>query len=129
LPSRWEARVPSSASRPTGRSCFTRWNIALGSILEQSPTPPVILLQADHGPGSRLDWESPEGSDLRERFSILNAYRLPAAEQGALYASISPVNSFRVVFNTYFGARLQLLPDQSYFAYWDRPYDFLEIAP
>lgn len=101
----------------------------LRSILEQSPTPPVILLQADHGPGSRLDWESPEGSDLRERFSILNAYRLPAAEQDALYASISPVNSFRVVFNTYFGARLQLLPDQSYFAYWDRPYDFLEIAP
>jgi hypothetical protein len=32
-----------------------------------------------------------------------------------LYPSISPVNSFRVVLNTYFQAGLPLLPDDTYF--------------
>jgi hypothetical protein len=30
-----------------------------------------------------------------------------------LHPRLSPVNSFRVVFNTYFGARLPLLPDRT----------------
>jgi hypothetical protein len=98
-------------------------------IVERSATRPVILLQADHGPGSRLDWASPEESDLGERFSILNAYLLPGVEDPGLYPEITPVNSFRVVLNAYFGAQLELLPDRSYFAYWDRPYEFVEIEP
>jgi hypothetical protein len=32
-----------------------------------------------------------------------------------LYPSISPVNSFRVIFDTYFGAKLGLLADKAYF--------------
>ena len=87
---------------------------AIHSILAKSNTPPVIIIQGDHGPGSRLDWSSPEASCLWERASIFNAYYLPGGSE-QLYPSISPVNSFRVVLNTYFGTDLPLLPDRTYF--------------
>lgn len=57
---------------------------------------------------------------------ILNAYYLPEGE--GLYPSISPVNSFRLVFNTYFQADYSLLDDRSYFSSYNTPYDFQEIT-
>ena len=47
---------------------------------------------------------------------ILNTYRLPDVdpEEAGLYQSISPVNSFRVIFNAYFGTDLPLLDDEVY---------------
>ncbi|MFP3854755.1 MAG: sulfatase-like hydrolase/transferase [Anaerolineales bacterium] len=87
----------------------------LESILESSDTPPVIILQGDHGPE--------EGSS-RDRMSILNAYYLPEGGVDAIYPEITPVNSFRLVFNQAFGADLPLLPDRSLFSTYNRPYDF-----
>lgn len=94
----------------------------IDAIFEQSDPDPIIVLQADHGPGARLDWDSPADSDLEERFSILNAYYLPGVGQGEIYASITPVNSFRVILNTYFGTQLPRLEDRSYFSSPSRPY-------
>ena len=94
----------------------------LRNILGRSATPPVILLQADHGPGAYLDWESLENTCLRERLSILNAYYLPGAAV-EIPPAITPVNSFRLVLDAYFDTRLGLLPDRSYFATWPRPFD------
>ena len=34
-----------------------------------------------------------------------------------LYPTITPINSFRVVFNSYFGTNYPLLEDQSYYAF------------
>ena len=31
-----------------------------------------------------------------------------------LYPSVSPVNSFRIIFDTYFGASYELLPDVTF---------------
>ncbi len=72
-------------------------------ILAKSSTPPIILLQSDTGSGRAPDW------DLAE----LNTYYLPNGGERSLYTSISPVNSFRVVFNTYFGGNLATLPDRA----------------
>lgn len=88
---------------------------AINAILSRSATPPVIIIQGDHGPGSRLNWTSPGGSCLWERASILNAYYLPGAGKEQLYPSITPVNSFRIILNAYFGAQLEQLPDRAYF--------------
>ena len=52
--------------------------------------------------------------------SILNAYYFPGGRYEGLYQDISPVNSFRVVLNTFFGAKLPLLPDRSFFSTWTR---------
>jgi hypothetical protein len=87
----------------------------IDAILAKSPAPPIIIIQGDHGPGSQLDWSSPGQSCLWERTSILNAYYLPGGGTGQLYPSISPVNSFRILLDTYFGGQLPLLPDRTYF--------------
>jgi hypothetical protein len=63
----------------------------------------VIIIQGDHALAGAKD-----------RFGILNAYYLPGINKDILYPTISPVNSFRIVFNQYFGAKLPLLPDRSY---------------
>ena len=94
-------------------------------LIQESDRPVVILIQGDHGPGSRLDWEIPERSDLRERMGILNAYYAPLAEDW-FYPNITPVNSFRVILNRYLGYHLALLPDRSYLSSWRAPYRFIE---
>lgn len=83
-------------------------------ILATAETPPVIILQADHGHDTFFEFETPtpEGVDLRS--AILNAVYFPGEDYGNLYTSITPVNTFRVVFNQFFGAQYPLLPDQVY---------------
>jgi len=100
----------------------------LTQILRKSDPAPIIILQADHGPGAYTDWLSSERSNIRERLGILNAYYFPGGDGGLLYESISPVNSFRVVFNLTFGGKYELLSDESYFSTWERPYDFVRVT-
>ncbi|MCP4565953.1 MAG: LTA synthase family protein [FCB group bacterium] len=86
-------------------------------ILDSSPeNPPIIIIQGDHGPRSGLDWHDANNSDLKECFSILNAIYLPGVNSSPLYHGISSVNTFRVIFNTYFGTDLKILPDDCIFA-------------
>lgn len=101
---------------------------AVDSILSQSSRPAIIVLQADHGPRSTPEWEGGENTSLWERFSILNAYYLPNGEGAQLYDSITPVNTFRVIFNHYFGTELELLEDESFFSTSDRPYAFVNVT-
>jgi len=83
----------------------------LDTLQSESDVLPVIIVQGDHGPSPDLT------NDPAIRMPILNAYSLPGVEADeALYPGISPVNSFRVVLNRYFGTSLPLLPDESYFA-------------
>jgi hypothetical protein len=65
---------------------------------------------------------------LWERTPILNAYYLPGGEDRWLYPSISPVNSFRVVLNAYFGADLPFLPDATYFTSHDLERQAIDIT-
>lgn len=88
-------------------------------ILADSQTKPVILLQADHGPGLNSN---------AGRMGILNAYLFPGAEQ-EIDPAISPVNSFRVLFNSIFGTSLTRLPDTSYFSIYPAPFDFTIVPP
>ena len=98
-------------------------------VLKNSATPPVIILQADHGPGSRFNWSEMEEPGLHERLGILNAYLLPGIDPALIYPAITPVNTFRLVLSYYFGADLPLLPDRSFYSTWDQPYQFIEVPP
>ena len=96
-------------------------------ILTTSERPPIILIQGDHGSRLHLDWNSAENSCIHERMAILNAYYLPGVETDLLYPGISPVNSFRVILDSYFNTDLGLLDEEHYFALWDRPYDLIDV--
>jgi hypothetical protein len=101
------------------------------------PEPPVILIQADEGPFPTrfqrsvrtFDWTQATQAELREKMEILNTYYLPGVKNPPLDPSISPVNSFRVVFNAYFGTDLPLLPDQHFvFRNETHLYDFTNVT-
>jgi hypothetical protein len=96
-------------------------------IQNKSEQPPIIIIQGDHGPRALFDWDSAENSNLKEAMSILNAYYLPGQVGTGLYPSISPVNSFRLVFNLYFETDFVLLEDSSYFTTQKYPFDFIAV--
>jgi hypothetical protein len=109
-------------------------------LLDRPPDErPIILLQADEGPFParydadewRFDWRTASTEEIEEKFGILSAYHLPGVdpEEAGLYPSITPVNSFRVVFDAYFGADLPLLPDRV-FAHVSQQdfYEFFEVT-
>ncbi len=100
----------------------------INAILARSPSPPVIVIQGDHGPGGFLDWDSPADACLWERTAIFNAYYLPGGVAGWLAPSISPVNSFREILNAYFGTHLEPLPDQTFYTSHRLPRQFFDIT-
>jgi hypothetical protein len=97
-------------------------------IMEEYDDPPIIVIQGDHGPGSMVNWDDISRTNLAERMPILNAILLPSVEQAEISPTISPVNTFRIVFNRIFDANFELLEDRSYFSSWRRPYDFVEAS-
>ncbi len=99
----------------------------IDGILAQSNTPPVIILQADHGPDVFMDFDSITNTCLYERYSILNAYYLPGISSEEIPQNITPVNSFRLVFNLYFGTDVEILTNHAYFSS-DLLYQFEEIT-
>jgi len=100
--------------------------IVIDDILANADPAPVILIQGDHGSGLHLSFSSVEQSCLHERMPILSAYYLPEEGAERLYPSITPVNSFRAVFDAVFAADLPLLPDVSYYSAWSTLYDFVD---
>lgn len=85
---------------------------AIHAILDKSEQPPIVILMGDHGPPPGKRFATREA-----RMSILNAIYADDVTKAQLYNSISPINSFRVIFNRYFGGNYPILDDLSYFAY------------
>lgn len=91
----------------------TRMIKILQNILEQSSRPVIIVIQGDHG--AREPYRS----------AILNAYYLPGGNS-SLYPTISPVNTFRIIFDQEFGENHVLLADRSFESNTIKPFDFNE---
>lgn len=108
-----------------------------GLLDEPEETRPIIILTTDEGPNPRdmpetennIDWASATDAQLDQKFAIFAAYYLPGASNTCMYAGMSSVNTFRLVFDLYFDANLPLLPDRNYI-HRDRrhPYDLTEIT-
>ena len=138
LPSIAKASIPNYLAHV---SCANQKTEKLvETILASSKTPPIIVIQADEGPYNMLypmpktkkvgfDFAGASDDTLNERFPILNALYLPGVDTSDLYSSMTPVNTFRFIFNKYFGANLELLPDKNY-VYQDEDhfYKFIEVT-
>jgi hypothetical protein len=72
------------------------------NIIDVSDPSPIIILEGDHG---LFEFE---------RNSILNALYFPNRGDEIFYPQISLVNTFRLLFNEYFGTDYPLLDDHSY---------------
>lgn len=110
--------------------------VLVDQLLTLSDRPPIIILQADEGSlpirfekeGKNFDWTKASSLEIKQKMNILNAYYLPGVNTTELYQSISPVNSFRLIFNLYFDTHFQLLPDRSYGYLKDYPYKFFDVT-
>jgi len=84
---------------------------------------PIILIQADEGPfpdryardEEGFRWTEATDDELLRKFSILAAYRVPGEAGRALELRdrMTPVNSFRAIFNAAFDAGFDLLDDRN----------------
>jgi hypothetical protein len=81
-------------------------------IIQESENPPIIVLQADHGTVFLPD----------RRYFILNAYYLPGKDMEDIPLTITPVNTFRLIFNLYFGTDFPYRDDVSFANDIGRPY-------
>ena len=97
----------------------------------------IIILQGDEGPFPprykkyeySFEWQKATPDEIKEKFGILNAYFLPGVSREALHFPITPVNSFRLIFNLYFKTNLAFLPDRIY-GIKDRrhPYQYYDLT-
>ncbi len=84
-------------------------------IINNSDTPPIIIIQGDHG------------IDRSTRMDILNAFYVPDEVKDKLYPTITPVNTFRVIFNNVFGTQYEPIPDRSWYSVYPNWFE-IEIA-
>lgn len=86
---------------------------------------PIIVMMGDHGTGSSDDVNS--DSKLLERMKILYALRLPNSEM-TLPENMTPVNTFRLIFNQYFDGDYEYLENESYLSSHGAPYNFTNVS-
>lgn len=76
-----------------------------------------------------MDWGHVDAASLKRYLAIFNAYHLPHVNpRQYLYPSLTPVNTFRIIFNAYFGTSYRLLEDASYIYKGGHPYDFVDVT-
>jgi hypothetical protein len=109
---------------------FTNHSILsmVDGILASSDQPPIIIIQADHGPGLYLNTGSLANTCQYERFSILSAIFLPSIQHLKIPEELTAVNVFRLIFNYNFKANLDYLPNRQYYSTWERPYQFIDVS-
>ncbi len=72
-------------------------------LLEKSPEPPVIVIQSDHGQRGNAPGNRRFRMDVGDTWkNILNTYYLPGADISGLHETISPMETFPLIFKTYF---------------------------
>jgi hypothetical protein len=65
--------------------------------------------------------------NMEDKLSILNAYLVPPQAAAQLSQTITPVNSFRVIFDAVFGGSYGQLPNVSYFSTETEEFDFVIV--
>ena len=101
----------------------------IDEIFVKSETDPIIIIQSDHGERTGINWNEPTEDMIKQGLNNLNAYYFPNEKKNKLYNNISPVNTFRIIFNEYFDSDFELLDDRYYWIKSDKkPYDVKDVT-
>lgn len=101
---------------------------AIRSLKRNSAIPPIIVIQGDHGPKSRLDQANLSRTDVGEVFPILNMVDAPPEVLKALPLDTTPVNTWRLILRAQFGVKRPLHPNNSYWSPFPQPYKFTDVT-
>jgi hypothetical protein len=113
--------------------CMNRLLLAtVRRILAESPVPPVILLQGDHGSKllQAMHYAQPDSVPVpaaRERFGAFGAYYLPGGGAEAFGDTVTVVNVMGNVLRHYLGADLPRSGDEQYISPAKFPYRFRRV--
>jgi hypothetical protein len=105
------------------------------ALLATDGPKPIIIIQADEGPiptryrsGNR-SWHDATVDELKAKMGILNTFYFPDGDYRDIDRQVTSVNTFRIVFDKYFGTKLERVPDRSYvFPDIFTIYDFHDIT-
>ena len=89
----------------------------------------IIIIHGDHGTGWDLNWAEPSKEDVWQRMRNFDAIYFPDEEKRELLLNDRTlVNTFRIVFNAYFGSEYEILENKMYWGWNDRSYYFEDVT-
>jgi len=97
-------------------------------IIDEKKRSKIIIIQSDHGTAFPMDWENPTEKMKHDRLSNINYILLPDKNKNFLYNTMTPVNTFRALFNDYFGTNFEILEDRVFFSDYEKPYNFIDVT-
>jgi len=96
------------------------------NLQENSENQPIIIVQSDTGPSTKFGETMNEMHQV-DRMSIFNAYYFPNGKYDLLSDNVTPVNSFRIVFDSHFETNYGLVDDRVFYSTYEKPYELNEL--
>ena len=110
----------------------------VNKIITESKNSPIIIIQSDSGTSFASDMILSDSGNpvtledqnevIYRKMKILNAYHLPGEGNLLLYDTITPVNSFRIIFNHVFKENYDLLEDKMYYSEYGKELNFSDVS-
>ena len=90
----------------------------------------IIIIQSDHGSAFDVNLHDPTDDDVHQRLSNINAIYFPDEKpREILINDPTNVNTFRIVFNSYFGSDYDILEDRIYWNLsYKKPFWFKDVT-
>ena len=90
----------------------------------------IIIIQSDHGSAFDVNLHDPTDDDVHQRLSNINAIYFPDEKpREILMNDLTNVNTFRIVFNSYFGSDYDILEDKIYWNLsYKKPFLFKDVT-
>ena len=100
-------------------------------ILEKDSSS-IIIIQGDHGTAWDIrsnEWVEPSKEDVYQRLRNFDAIYFPDEEKRKnLDNNRTLINTFRTIFNAYYGSEYELLENKAYWSYNAKPYDYKDVS-